>query len=458
MKRFTAFLIAVLLALQLSSCAGGDGETTAPETTAEVTSETAQTGIDLSEYKIIRGEKASSFTIGIASKFRADIKALGAELELSDDWLMPNIGSAEIAEYKEILVGSTNRPESAPDGGLSQSEGKISVKGNKIVLSAGSDLALDAVCGEFLKLLTLSEGKLLLDLTEEISVKADIPEQSNSFIVADQKASKVRFYTIDPADMTKAAETKSFEFERYNIAGLKLRIYGGKKVLIAAYGSRFGKMIDIETGEVLFQIDDAGNNPHSPELTPNGIFCIASSNGNIVKFYNVTDPSKQASVNLTDAHGVLYDPDTDRVFAVGRTFLRAYRAEPGADGIPVITEDKSRAFTLPSDHAHDLQPVEGNTDLFWITTTTAVYQYSVSEMKILDDFPGKKQVNVSNVKGIGNFPDGSIIFVTPDGKFESWTSEKVTYYHAFNGKFYKFDIGSSENGIYKVRPEKYEYQ
>ncbi len=473
MKKLTALIFALLLVLPLLSCGGmGDNtessaeQTTAPQAeqtteqiTEEMTEEPALSGIDLSEYKIIRSERASDYAKGIISKFRKDLNGLGVDIRISEDWLKDlDPASAEVAEYKEILVGTTNRPESQPEADLRSTEGRIFIKNNKIVLSAGSEAALSAVCAEFFKHIRFEDGKMIFDLKEDISFDLELGDYSNTFIVADQKASKVRFYGIDPSDMSKATEIKSFEFERYNIAGLKLRVYNGKKVLIAAYGSRFGKMIDIETGEILFHIDDAGSNPHSPELTPNGVFCIASSTGNVVKFYNVTDPSKQVSVTLTDAHGVLYDPDTELVFAVGSYDIRAFKAELGADGIPVITEDKSRASKLPTNYAHDLQPVQGNTDLFWITTSSAVYQYSVSEKKIITDYEGNNLFNVKNVKGIGNFADGSVILITPDGKFESWTSETVTYYHKYDGNFYKFKIGTSENGIYKVRVENYDYQ
>ncbi len=458
MKRLTALLLAALLCLSLVSCIGEGEATTEPQTSEEVTA-AEEVGIDLSEYTMIRPEKASALANGIASNLRGELKELGLQIDLKEDWLQEkNYDSPEVAQLKEILIGSTNRPESALETPLEYSQIAISVKGNKILIQAGSDIALEHACAEFLKHLRAADGKVLFNIKDDIKLDLELPEYVNTYIVADQKASKVRFYGINAADLSTATEIKSFEFERNNIAGLKLRNFEGKQVLIAAYGSRYGKVIDIATGEVMFITNEAGQNPHSPELTPNGVFCIASSNGSVVKFFNVKDATKQAEVALPDAHGALYDPDTGLVFAVGENRLRAFKVELGADGVPVVTEDKSRAFTLPSNYAHDLSPVSGNTDLFWITTTSAVYQYSVSEKKIIAGYDGEKQVNVKNVKGIGNFADGSLIYITPDGKFESWTSETVAYFHHFNGKYYKYSIGTSENGIYKVRPENYDYQ
>ena len=123
---------------------------------------------------------------------------------------------------------------------------------------------------------------------------------------------------------------------------------------------------------------------------------------------------------LEDSHGLLWDPAAGVLWAVGRTVLTAY--EVTFDGGKItVTERRDLRTAIPSDWAHDLQPYYGNTDRMWVTTGSAVYVYSKSQKKFLTDYPGAAKIQRKNVKGIGNFEDGSVVLITPDGGFKTWT-------------------------------------
>ncbi len=462
MKRIIALIF--LLSLMLTGCAvHGDLHYVPPETTDEnLTEPPAPEDIDLSGYTVVRSSEASPLVVAITAKLFSDIQALGgSSLGISDDFLKDtDPASDEVKSRFELLVGETNRPESLLENELGLGEVIIKQIGNKIVVRAGDEVSLESLCEQFVQKLTVEDGKTYLTLPEG-NVFSDILDCTDSmggYLVADQKNSKITFYSINRADLSTASLKMSFSLEQYNAAGFKLRHYGDRKVLLIAYGSTRAKMLDIETGKTLWYTENTGSNPHSIELTPNGVIAVASSTGAVVNFYNATDAEKMLSVPFPDAHGVLYDPDTELVFAIGENKLRAFSVRLDTSGMPVAVEDKAQAFALPSGGAHDLQPVSGNTDRFWITTTSAVYQYSVSSKRIVNDYDGAFAVNTKNVKGIGNFDDGSIMYVTPDGKFKDWTSESVYYVHRFNGKYYKYTIKNSDTGTYKLRVYNLNYQ
>ncbi len=458
MKHILPLLL--ILALLLTGCASAS---TPGKPVDDGTAAAVPTGIDLSGYAIVRSTKASDLVSAISVKLFADLSAMSdLTYKIEDDFLLnaADPASDEVRQRLEILIGETNRPESALDTALDYNEALIKQVGNKIVIHAGCEATLEDICAEFVQMLSVKDGKVYLCLPDGASYTAayNAGDSMGLYLAADQKNAKVSIYSINRADMSTATLTKSFKFERSNIAGLKVRTYQGKEVLLAVYGTSSAKMIDVASGELMWFQDSVGNNPHAIELTPNGVIAVASSTGAVLHFYNAADAEKMCAIPVLDAHGVLYDPDTELVFAVGGNELRAFSVSLNEAGIPVATEDQTAAFTLPTDGAHDLQPVYGNTDRLWITTESAVYQYSVSEKKIYTDYLGQKAVNVKNVKGIANFDDGSMMYVTPDGKFETWTSQSVYYVHAFNGKFFPYKISDPNTGIYKLRVYNANYQ
>lgn len=142
-KIIRAALSSVLLAgILLTGCAKDNGDT--EETTVSSVSETdgmikiAENGS--SEYEIIFPENTDS-------KLREEIMALkeaiyeatGARIEVRDDYI--KAGKSEVGEY-EILVGSTNRDESAEVcEGLGYRDYTVCVKGKKVVIAGGSSAA-----------------------------------------------------------------------------------------------------------------------------------------------------------------------------------------------------------------------------------------------------------------------------------------------------------------------------
>ena len=101
--------------LFLSSCSDDvlDPIVTMPATelpTSELTE--APSAISLAGYKVVRSDKASSAMVSATVEFKKTLEAIADGITIGDDWYNKNTGELP-AEALEILVGDTNRPESA---------------------------------------------------------------------------------------------------------------------------------------------------------------------------------------------------------------------------------------------------------------------------------------------------------------------------------------------------------
>ena len=123
-----------------------------------------------------------------------------------------------------------------------------------------------------------------------------------------------------------------------------------------------------------------------------------------------------------------------------------------------VTEDSALRATIPSDHAHDLAPVYGNTDELWISTGSHVYRFSKSSKAFSSDYAGHESLDRSAVKGVGNFDDGSIVYIYPDGGFKSWTSRCAFLLRNADGAILGETLRSETGHFYKIRVWDTRYQ
>lgn len=157
MQKFSTLLLVLLLAasLAISGCddtsPDNSSETTAADTTTAIPEETgpvqANGNLTLaadgeSIFTIIRGENASANEIEAAKTFYQTLKTeMSISLPLSTDF----VKKAEDIDPNalEILIGSTNRPESETLAeGLAEQTFAIRTTNSKIVIAASDDLTL----------------------------------------------------------------------------------------------------------------------------------------------------------------------------------------------------------------------------------------------------------------------------------------------------------------------------
>lgn len=460
-KRTLSLVLILLLTFAgLAACNNtSDGEdSTAPETTA------ADTRINIREYSIIRPDRASECLIlSMRGVYHAIADEYGFDIDVADDWLQEkDYDSERVAGLHEIIIGTANRPEATRAAeGLPKNGWRVTVDGNKIIAVGTSDIALREACDALVAALggleATEDGRLLIDPTAlELS---GIATASYLVGLTDQKNSMVRVCDLTGGTVGLADTIWSCQFEYYNIADTRLREYEGREVVMAAYGGSSAKMISFDDKkEILWHTDSTASNPHACELLPNGVIAVAASTGGEIRFFDAKgDGRTYASVALEDAHGLLWDPSNGVLWAIGTNVLTAYEVNISG-GVISVSERTDLKNTIPTDSAHDLQPVYSDPDRMWITTSSAVYVYSKSERTFLTEFPGSGKVSGKNVKGIGNFDDGSIVLIRPDGGFKSWTGASLSFFPLRGDDYSSLTVRSGDSGFYKVRVWNKNYQ
>lgn len=115
------------------------------------------------QYTIVRSEKSSQAVIDANIALRKKLNAdFSASLGVKEDWLNPQ-KNEQPGEY-EILIGDTNRPESAECAkGLKAGDYLITVRGKKLVIVGGSEQALLDAIEEFGNYAAGKAGNAVLD-------------------------------------------------------------------------------------------------------------------------------------------------------------------------------------------------------------------------------------------------------------------------------------------------------
>ena len=245
---------------------------------------------------------------------------------------------------------------------------------------------------------------------------------------------------------------KSYSVTAGAISGFKFRNSAtfGEVLLIA--GAYDGEIISMETGETLWITHKAAQNAHSIELLPNGVLATASSAGNAVHLFNtaLSEDQEPTIFALTDAHGVLWDPEYNVLWALGRTHLWALDVTINEDGTVAVVKNETLSYEMDMDHGHDLQPFYGNKDYLLVTGSTVMLYNKKTKTLTELYYEGH------SVKGIGVLPDGDIVYIYPDDLYETWNSTWINRIDRATGEITQ--IHSNQGRFYKIRVFNYDYQ
>jgi len=144
-KRYLSFFAAAVLLLSaLVSCGTGVPEETVPETEAAdaVPEENTVFRIsmeDIIKYSLVRSEYASAELISAASDLYKALREISTDIRFKDDYFREDLPEYAMGEY-EILVGATNRPESAAFIGTLRTEDcGYAVRDGKIIIAGATD-------------------------------------------------------------------------------------------------------------------------------------------------------------------------------------------------------------------------------------------------------------------------------------------------------------------------------
>ena len=227
----------------------------------------------------------------------------------------------------------------------------------------------------------------------------------------------------------------------------------GRELLLAACSNGFARMIDVAGKVPIWESDDLAVNPHAIELLPNGILAVGCSTGGQVCFFDLNSPEPErsgAAHPLVSAHGLVYDEERDRLWALGKSELHRLEVSPdGAGGIRLTLE---AVYMLPSPGGHDLWPVPGSGKRrLWVTNHGGVFQFSTADGTFSSQYPGAEAVSCSNTKAIGSFPDGTVVSMVPDGGYFSWTAASFRIFSPNGASYDRRELSIPGRASYKVR-------
>ncbi|WP_026923473.1 DUF6528 family protein [Glycomyces arizonensis] len=175
----------------------------------------------------------------------------------------------------------------------------------------------------------------------------------------------------------------------YNLSDARIRNTAqfGAIGLAAASGGKVGiwnitTELHQELNDVLWSASPGGN-PHALERIPNiGAFVAASSDGYLTVYgpTAISRPetlAKVQTVSLSGAHGVLWDPQNELLWACGRKIVKAYSVTGTYRNVRLKATSRSVAL---SGLGHDLQPDYSDSGRILVTDTYGVYAINKSTL------------------------------------------------------------------------------
>lgn len=199
LKRILTFALALFAVISCFSCGKQSQE------------ENNTLKIDES-YVITRPSKATNSEKNSAKALREAYEAVGIRLNVLEDWYK---SEGDIPE-KEILIGDTNRPESAAlKASLdNNTRWKIAASGNKLVIVAVSDMALSQAVKSFTRDFIEKEKGVSFISGSEIAFGANESNSLVEFLWEDGDESLIRsaswgprVYTLSDKSMAAGVET-----------------------------------------------------------------------------------------------------------------------------------------------------------------------------------------------------------------------------------------------------------
>lgn len=192
-------------------------------------------------------------------------------------------------------------------------------------------------------------------------------------------------------------------------------------VLLTAASGWVG-IAEYPSGKCLWETTNTEAGPHAMEMLPNGDVVVACSGGTrwetegCMLYYDTTDGKNYTITSkemLPSAHGALWDPEYNVLWADGYSEIVAYDVVEDGSGKPVLSKRTDKLGSmLVSAGGHDLMPDYSDPNLIWVTTNQAVQKYNKQADKVINTYTYSDMVRGKHfVKGITSFPDGTVAYV-----------------------------------------------
>lgn len=366
----------------------------------------------------------------IVSMVSKDLRSrIGGIFRVTDDGSEPN----DDPNAYEILIGATGRKESAELAeGIAATEFRVKVIGKKIVVVGGNDLAISRGVSELLKAINYEKKSVPASL----NISGKFGEEGELLVgMANQTKKCVEVYDISGGVMSDDALVWSYPTTCSTISGFKFREHPTLGKVVLVIGGDIAEMVSYETKEVLWRVSNSSPNGHSLELLPNGVIVTGGTVGNDLHFYNLNGakPNKILyQLPFPDAHGLLWDPKYNVLWAVGEDKLTALEVTLNEDGTVTVVKNEELSFVTPDSGLHDLQPYFGNEDWLIVSTAKHVYIYDKVNKTVTDAYEGVLGATTDHVKGVGRFLNGDMFYMYYDGGNDNgqgggWNTTYLTY-------------------------------
>lgn len=206
-------------------------------------------------------------------------------------------------------------------------------------------------------------------------------------------------------------------------AKLRYSNYHQKQVVLMTSSCNWAGVAEYPSGKCLWETR-VGCSPHSIEMLPNGDIVIAVSGeddmysstfaGSVIYYHMQEDGQYQQTSRklLRSAHGVLWDPKENLIWALGMNGLVAYEV----DATYALEQVEGKGFEMLCG-GHALSVDYQNPDLLWIgTAIDKLFKFSKDRNQVLDEYLcsdvmlecDRSLINAKHVKGVTSFEDGVI--------------------------------------------------
>ena len=134
------------------------------------------------------------------------------------------------------------------------------------------------------------------------------------------------------------------------------------KKILATSSKGYAVLIDKATGDVLWY-SNISTNAHSAALLPNNRIAVAcSENGDKVQLFDAGASNvEKYNDYLQHAHGVVWNPATERLYAIGGTSLKIYSLQDWNTAAPKLKLEKTISTSGAVTGLHDMTLVDENT-------------------------------------------------------------------------------------------------
>ncbi len=288
------------------------------------------------------------------------------------------------------------------------------------------------------------------EVPEEMDFEAKV--NGNYVIACDQMKDRVVVFDMSKYDGVDLDNCAVWSYTPKNnnrvcVSGVKYRentVYGDVVLICSSEG--YAGVVTYPEGEEVWSVSYCGQNPHSIEILPSGDIVCASSNDKHIRLYRYGGTKDDyVDYELDSAHGVLWDPDKQLLWALGYSRLVSYKYEDG-------TLTVKKEYPLPVSGGHALSADFSDTDKLIVTTGNAVYSFS----KVKRRFTRIMQSSQS-IKGYGNDPCGDTFYCYPNkGIGRKWETKYYaewctdTIYYKADGEDEFTEAKSSSCAFYKV--------